>query len=235
MLANLQSARMRLVAIRRSTEGKKGDASRDATAQQRAPEAGAGKRTGQREPNQGWRAPGKGTDMDSEGAGKRPAAMDRNQALRMLDEARGKESLRSATLLPLTERVCHPLIRTGEHDAGTERHEVLPVGYLEEVAPFGPWCCLPFWRSPRTFRRHPAGWTRTQPSNSQYAGLCRRNGTIYGEAQKLRPHPPQCRYPHIETHGLPARFARGLPHPDRGKRKRSVFVFSGTVTPGQGR
>lgn len=97
VLANLQSARMRLAAIRRGTEGKKGDASRDGTAQQRAPEAGAGKRTGQGEPTKDGAHQGRATDMDSEGAGKRPAAMDRNQAFRMLDEARGRESLRSAT------------------------------------------------------------------------------------------------------------------------------------------
>ncbi|MBI5655837.1 MAG: hypothetical protein HZC44_03000 [Geobacter sp.] len=97
VLANLQSARMRLAAIRRGTGGMKGDASRDATAQQRAPEADTGKRTGQREPAKDGAHPGKATGMDSEGARKRPAAMDRNQAFRLLDEARGRESLRSAT------------------------------------------------------------------------------------------------------------------------------------------
>lgn len=97
VMANLQSARIRLAAIRRGTEGKKGDASRDATAQQRAPKAGAGKRVGKREPARDGTHQGRATDMDSEGAGKRPAAMDRNQAFRMLDDARGRESLRSAT------------------------------------------------------------------------------------------------------------------------------------------
>jgi len=96
VLANLQSARMRLAAIRRGTEAKKGDAPRGANAQKRAPEDDVGKRTGQRDPAKDGAHPGKATDMDSEGA-RRPAAMDRNQALRMLDEARGRESLRSAT------------------------------------------------------------------------------------------------------------------------------------------
>jgi len=97
VLGNLQAARLRLAAIRRGTEGKKGDAPRSANAQPRAPEADPGKRTGQREPARDGAHPGRATGMDSEGTRKQPAAMDRNQALRMLDEARGRESLRSAT------------------------------------------------------------------------------------------------------------------------------------------
>ena len=94
---NLNIARVRLSAILKGTEQRAtGDVPQP---QQRQGTSGVGeKKQGEpKAPGKGAAKSGQATDRDQEEAKRRRLAMDRNEALRMLDEARGREALRSAT------------------------------------------------------------------------------------------------------------------------------------------
>jgi len=93
-LHNLAFARMRLAAILLG-EKQTGKPPEPATPP-RQPDSAAGEKPGQQKDNKGAEKPGKATDMDQVGAKKRTSRMDQTEAMRMLDEAKGRESLRSA-------------------------------------------------------------------------------------------------------------------------------------------
>lgn len=98
-LRNLQVARARL-AMSLKQKGTKNKAQTQGERARRNPtDTGGEKRNDPKEPGKNVAKPGKATDMDGKGVKKR-SALDRNQALRMLDEARGREALRSATTSP---------------------------------------------------------------------------------------------------------------------------------------
>jgi len=103
-LRNLRVARARLATLLMRNGTKNKAKTRDKRARQNSTDAGEEKRKDPTAPGKDPTAPGKdvakpgkATDMDREGGKKRRAPLDRNQALRMLDEARGREALRSAT------------------------------------------------------------------------------------------------------------------------------------------
>lgn len=91
---NLNVARTRLSAILKAKGQQDKGTAQGSQPQQRTVGDNV-KRSDPKEPDKGRAKPGKATDMDQEGAKRRSAAMDRTEALRMLDEARGRESLRS--------------------------------------------------------------------------------------------------------------------------------------------
>lgn len=99
-LRNLQVARARLAMSLKQKGTKNIAQTQGARAQRNPTDTGGEKRNDPKEPGKDVAKPGKATDMDREGGKKRRAPLDRNQALRMLDEARGREALRSATTSP---------------------------------------------------------------------------------------------------------------------------------------
>jgi len=93
-LHNLAFARTRLAAILQRA-AQNGNASQSATSS-RQPDSTDREKRGKPEENIEGRNPGKATEADLEGAKRRSHRLDQKEALRMLDEARGKEALRSA-------------------------------------------------------------------------------------------------------------------------------------------
>lgn len=96
-MVNLKAAQKRLAVILAGKDARNKDAA--ASAPRREPSAPGEPRKPGREPAK----PGKATELDQEGARRRSAALDRDAALRMLDEARGREALRSARAYSRTE------------------------------------------------------------------------------------------------------------------------------------
>jgi tetratricopeptide (TPR) repeat protein len=94
--ANLKLAQEGLVALAKANREERKDDTAESQQRQERDRKQARRQGAPKEPDHTAPKPGQATDLQQERGRRRLVAVDRNQALRMLDDARGREALRSS-------------------------------------------------------------------------------------------------------------------------------------------